>query len=470
MSVVWRARDEVLVRQVAVKVLSGRYADDPAARRRIRDEARTAAALSHPNIAQVYDFGESTDDGVCTPYVVMELVAGPTLEQQAAAGPLPPALAFRICAQVAAALAAAHAGGLVHRDVKPANVIVAAAGAKVVDFGIAAAASPPRSPESDGELLGTPAYVAPERITSDVVEPASDVYSLGVLLYKLLAGRLPWGAGTAVEQLTSHVLTDPAPLPALPGVPDAVAELCMACLAKDPAVRPDAGTVAARLAEAAGLRTVEDDAAHTLAPAAADGGPSTVLVRGTDATQPTPDRRRRLAVIATAGAAVSAAALSWLLAGASPSTPGTPQAAAGESRPAASGGASPLSSNPGPSRPGQPPNVDGSATPAAAGTQSALADSGPLTPPAATSPPTDGTATPPTTFTSEGGTIHAACMSSDRAQLLSWAPARSYRVARVESGPAPAAAVAFRHGTILVETTVICSDGVASAAISRSQR
>src|SRR4051794_21177320 len=135
MAVVWRARDEVLGRSVAVKLLAGRYADDPHSRARIRDEARAAATLSHPNIAQVYDFGEQDDQGACLSYVVMELVNGPTLAQRMASGPLPPRTVFRICGEVAAALAAAHADGLVHRDIKPANVMVTPGGAKVVDFG-----------------------------------------------------------------------------------------------------------------------------------------------------------------------------------------------------------------------------------------------------------------------------------------------------------------------------------------------
>jgi serine/threonine-protein kinase len=141
MAVVWRAHDDVLGRAVAVKLLAGPYASDPSSRRRIRDEARAAAMLSHPNIAQVYDFGESDEGGECTPYVVMELVPGKTLAQHMANGPLPPKVAFRICAEVAAALAAAHSDGLVHRDIKPANVMVTPTGAKVVDFGIAAAIS-----------------------------------------------------------------------------------------------------------------------------------------------------------------------------------------------------------------------------------------------------------------------------------------------------------------------------------------
>jgi serine/threonine-protein kinase len=246
MAVVWRARDEVLGRPVAVKLLAGRYSDDPQSRARIRDEARAAATLSHPNICQVYDYGEATATG--TPYVVMELVNGPTLQQRVSGGKLPPRTVFRICGEVAAALAAAHADGLVHRDIKMANIMVTPAGAKVVDFGIAAAAGP-ASPEE--MLVGTPAYLAPERLTGDLIVPASDVYALGVLLYRLLADEPPWSVESTTQMLRAHVYLDPAPLPALPGVPPAVSDLIDRCLRKNPEARPSATEVSATLADAA---------------------------------------------------------------------------------------------------------------------------------------------------------------------------------------------------------------------------
>ncbi|GIM91451.1 protein kinase domain-containing protein [Paractinoplanes toevensis] len=246
MAVVWRARDEVLGRPVAVKLLAGRYTDDPQSRVRIRDEARAAATLSHPNIAQVYDYGEAADTG--TPYVVMELINGPTLQQRVSAGKLPPRTVFRICGEVAAALAAAHADGLVHRDIKMANIMVTPAGAKVVDFGIAAAIGP-ASPEE--MLVGTPAYLAPERLTGAEIVPASDVYALGVLLYRLLADESPWSVESTTQMLRAHVYLEPAPLPDLPGVPPAVTKLISRCLAKDPASRPSASEVSSTLADAA---------------------------------------------------------------------------------------------------------------------------------------------------------------------------------------------------------------------------
>ncbi|MEV6843220.1 protein kinase [Actinoplanes sp. NPDC051411] len=248
MAVVWRARDEVLGRPVAVKVLAGRFAGDPQSRARIRDEARAAATLSHPNIAQVYDYGESTDGGTPRPYVVMELVNGPTLQQRVASAPLPPRTVFRICGEVAAALAAAHADGLVHRDIKMANIMVTATGAKVVDFGIAAAVGP-ASPEE--MLVGTPAYLAPERLTGAAVQAASDVYALGVLLYRLLAHEPPWTVETTTQMLNAHIYIEPSPLPRLPGVPPEVAGLIDRCLRKNPAERPTATEVSATLGDAA---------------------------------------------------------------------------------------------------------------------------------------------------------------------------------------------------------------------------
>jgi tRNA A-37 threonylcarbamoyl transferase component Bud32 len=323
MAVVWRARDQVLGRTVAVKLLAGRHVDDPQSRELIRAEARAAAALSHPNIAQVYDYGESHEDDRCLPYVVMELVRGGTLEQRMAAGPLPPRFAMRVSAEVAAALAAAHSDGLVHRDVKPANVMVTPVGAKVVDFGIAAAIGPAATHGDDFEVLGTPAYLAPERLTSDAVEPACDVYALGVLLYRLLSGHSPWTADTTTQMLTAHIYIEPTPLPQLPEVPDYVTTLCNRCLSKDPTLRPSAREAAALLAQGAGLRVVEDEPAQVPAGQALDGEPSVLIRRdvGTsavapggpalpdDAPGPTPPRALDTSPPTRTGAAVDTPAL-----------------------------------------------------------------------------------------------------------------------------------------------------------------
>ncbi len=254
MSVVWRAHDDVLGRSVAVKVLAPELIADRESRAMIRAEAQAVASLSHPHVTGVYDYGESTNhEGAALPYVVMELVSGPTLEQRLAHGPLPWRTALRIGAEIAAALAAAHARGLVHRDVKPANVLLTPAGAKVVDFGLAAVAGATGELGSNGTLLGTPAYVAPERLAGGPVRPATDVYALGVLLYRALSGRLPWPAESTTQMIEAHVYAQPKPMPAVHGLPEGVGELCARCLAKDPADRPSSREIAARLAAAAGV-------------------------------------------------------------------------------------------------------------------------------------------------------------------------------------------------------------------------
>ncbi|WP_203827672.1 serine/threonine-protein kinase [Actinoplanes palleronii] len=251
MSVVWRADDEVLGREVAVKVLSPALASDPLLRRQIHDEARTAARLHHPAVVAVHDYGEFLDAGRLSSYVVMELVDGRTLADMLTAGSLPWKVAVLVGAQVAAALSAAHAAGIVHRDVKPANVMVTSVGVKLVDFGISAIVGAVDGQK--GQILGTPAYLAPERIRGAPVRPATDVYALGLLLYLALCGRMPWDASTVTQMVRAHVYARPAPLPAVPGLPAPVVQLVTRCLAKDPADRPSAIEVAERLGEIAGL-------------------------------------------------------------------------------------------------------------------------------------------------------------------------------------------------------------------------
>jgi eukaryotic-like serine/threonine-protein kinase len=254
MSVVWRAHDQVLGRIVAVKLLAGDAAS-AAGLEMIRAEARTAAQLSHPHICQVYDYGESeTESGDHAAYIVMELLSGSTLMERLWAGPMPVPEALRICAQVASALAAAHDCGLVHRDVKPANIMMTPTGPKVVDFGISAPAGAPDLPAADGVMQGTPAYLAPERLLAGEVYAASDVYALGLVLYRMVSGKVPWPVETVTQMLAAHQYQEPAPLPAVDGLPEPVADLCQRCLAKDPGDRPTAQEVAEQLAGAVGAR------------------------------------------------------------------------------------------------------------------------------------------------------------------------------------------------------------------------
>lgn len=255
MAVVWRAVDEVLDRQVAVKVLAAQFAGAADSRARILAEARAAARLTHRHVGAVYDYGESlTDIGDLVPFVVMELLTGRSLLQRLRQGPVPIASALRICAQVASALAAAHAQGLVHRDVKPGNVMLTRDGAKVVDFGLAAVAGDRVRQEPGRPVIGTPEYLAPERLSSDTVVAATDVYALGLMLYRLLAGKLPWKAETATQMLLAHTYLEPEPLPPMPAVPPLVIDLIDRCLAKDPGYRPTSTRVATTLALVAGIR------------------------------------------------------------------------------------------------------------------------------------------------------------------------------------------------------------------------
>ena len=230
---VWRAADTVLGRAVAVKLLRPEYAGHAETLARFRAEARHAAKLAHPGIVQVFDYGLAGPEGA--PFLVMELVDGPSLADVAARGPLGPSRVLDMIAQVAAALAAAHAAGLVHRDIKPANLLLAPDGTvKITDFGIAhAAGSAPLT--RTGTLPGTPGYLAPERAMGGPASPASDLYSLGVVAWECLAGASPF-TGTPLEIASAHAHRDLPPLPA--GVPASMAGLVAELTAKDHAARP----------------------------------------------------------------------------------------------------------------------------------------------------------------------------------------------------------------------------------------
>ncbi|MFG3700889.1 protein kinase [Micromonospora sp. NPDC047620] len=254
MSEVWRADDEVLHRPVAVKALAGEFGTDPQLRATIQREARAAARLTHPHVTQVYDYGEaSLAGGAVVPYLVMELVEGRNLADRLADGPLAWPDAVRLAGQVAAALAAAHRIGVVHRDIKPGNVMLTETGAKVLDFGIAALAGPdhPLAGQTGELLMGTPAYFAPERMRPGPPNPASDVYALGALLYRTLTGRAPLPVQTWEDALELHAGHTPVPPLRIPGLPADVADLTLACLAADPARRPTSAQLAARFAGAA---------------------------------------------------------------------------------------------------------------------------------------------------------------------------------------------------------------------------
>jgi eukaryotic-like serine/threonine-protein kinase len=229
MASVFLAHDVELDRPVAVKLLAESLAGDTAFRTRFLREARLAARLSHPNVVAVYDAGE-TGDG--RPYIVMEYVEGTTLEGR---GPLPAREAVALAVQACHGLAHAHAAGLVHRDVKPHNLLLRADGTlKVADFGIARAAEATALTQV-GTVLGTAAYLAPEQAAGDEVTAAADIYSLGAVLYELLTGRTPFEPETLADLADRPEI---APLSELaPGVPRDVEDAVMRSLARNPAYR-----------------------------------------------------------------------------------------------------------------------------------------------------------------------------------------------------------------------------------------
>jgi eukaryotic-like serine/threonine-protein kinase len=248
-SEVWRAEDGVLGRDVAVKVFTPAVGQPDQAHRLYR-EARTLAGLRHPNVVVIHDAGV---DGA-TPFVVMELLPGPSLAGLLdSRGPLPVELALRYGEQAAAGLAAAHAAGVIHRDVKPGNLVLAEDGSlKVVDFGIARLAAQASSVTATGVTYGTPAYLSPEQAAGRAAEPRSDLYALGCVLFALLTGEPPFSGEHPVAIAHQHLnAAAPSVRTYRPEVPAAVDELIASLLAKDPARRPaDAATVRALLAGA----------------------------------------------------------------------------------------------------------------------------------------------------------------------------------------------------------------------------
>jgi TolB-like protein/Tfp pilus assembly protein PilF len=256
MGEVYRARDETLERDVALKVLSPDVLNDPDRVARFRREAKLLAALNHPSIATVYRFEES--EGLHC--LVMELVLGQTLAERLRGGPLSPAEALPIGTEIAEALEAAHRQGITHRDIKPANVKVTPEGrVKVLDFGLAklvAAASASDGSEAltltkatrAGDLLGTPAYMSPEQLQGLAVDQRTDIWAFGCLMYELLTGRRPFPGASLVEVIASVLAHEPA-WEALPAAtPTAVRDLLQRCLAKDRSHRlPDIAQARAEL-------------------------------------------------------------------------------------------------------------------------------------------------------------------------------------------------------------------------------
>jgi eukaryotic-like serine/threonine-protein kinase len=245
MGEVWRATDVTLGRMVAVKLLRPALLADPQSDARFQAEARTMAALAHPNVIKVYDYGHAPPAGGGAAYLVMSYVDGEPLSRRIAeAGRLPVAETGSVLIQAAEALHAAHRGGIIHCDVKPANLLVAADGTvTLVDFGVARAGAVSAATVAR-VVLGTALYMAPEQVTGRPVTPATDVYALGAVGYHCLAGRPPFTGETALQVALRHLSDEPLPLPR--DVPRDLRRLIARAMNKDPARRyPTAADFAA---------------------------------------------------------------------------------------------------------------------------------------------------------------------------------------------------------------------------------
>lgn len=274
MAEVRSGRDTRLDRPVAVKILRPEMAYQPGVRDRFESEARLAARLVHPHVVAVFDSGET--DGV--PFIVMERLPGQTLFDRMAQGPMPADEVRAVAVSVLAALQAAHEAGIIHRDIKPGNVLATGTGGwKVGDFGIAKALEMGSSElTSTGVLLGTPAYLAPERFFGSAATVASDLYSLGVVLYEALAGRKPFQTDRPEAWASLVSGTAPAPLGELrPDVDPALAAVVERCLAKDPADRFWSAAEMAAVLRGRASRPAE--AAPEEAPAPPGAAPTEVL-------------------------------------------------------------------------------------------------------------------------------------------------------------------------------------------------
>jgi serine/threonine-protein kinase len=327
MGEVWRATDEVLGRVVSVKFLHPQFAADESFLERMLREARAASAINHPGVVAVYDFGRiDPEDGVPTSYIVMEHVDGPSLSQLLAQGPIGLDESLLILEQTAAALHAAHKAGVVHRDVKPGNIIMTANGnVKLTDFGIARSQDTSTITDS-GSITGTATYLSPEQASGEKATETSDLYSLGVVIYSCLSGKVPFDRDGPVAIALAHLKDPPPPLP--DEVPGAVSDLVMSMLEKRPDDRPvDADAVRA---QAALLR--KSSPAEPVPPVAtgpthlADAAASPAVSDPTEVGPPVPEEveeaeeppgrdRRKLFLLIGAAAAVMALVAAYLVFG-----------------------------------------------------------------------------------------------------------------------------------------------------------
>jgi serine/threonine-protein kinase len=309
MATVYRAHDPALDRDVALKVLPAEFLHDPAFAERFRQEARVAARLEHPHIVPVHAFG--IEEG--RPWMAMRLLTGGSLAERVRRGPLAPREAATLLREVADALDHAHARGIVHRDVKPANVLLDGAGrAYLADFGIARMLEGSPVVTATGLIQGSPSYMAPEQAMGAKVDRLADVYALGVMAFECLTGRVPYTGTTPVAILMKHV-QEPVPEPTPAEVPPALGAVLRRSLAKAPADRwPSAGAFAAALDEAAAGATPPEGPGSlptltaTPVPGTPHPGPPAVPAAG-----PASPRPRRM--LRAAGAVVLAVGLLLLL-------------------------------------------------------------------------------------------------------------------------------------------------------------
>jgi TolB-like protein len=268
MGTVYRAVDTLLGRPVALKFPRRDLLHDPAMRRRFLDEAKAAATLDHPNIVVLYDVGESGEDL----FMAMQFVEGPTLRERLSEGPFPHDVAQRVGREIADALAHAHGRGVIHRDVKPENVVLDRDGrAKVLDFGVARILADAEATRSGARILGTLPFAAPEILRGGDADPRSDLFSLGILLYELCAGRHPFPAAHPAALTRAILEDDPKPLP--DGVPEVLRSVIRSLLEKDPRRRPESAVAVSDALYPA----PEAGPAGVAAPAGGSGPPSARL-------------------------------------------------------------------------------------------------------------------------------------------------------------------------------------------------
>jgi len=346
-AVVLVAVDRLLGRRVAVKVPFPQLVGDRAFAERFRREARSAARLSHPNVVAIFDVGTQRDTGTGgIDYIVMEFVEGRTLRQELLAGPLPPDEAARVAREVCAGLQAAHGGGLVHRDVKPANIMLGPSGqVKVMDFGVARALDAARLTQT-GLVVATAQYASPEQLQGDDVDARSDVYSLGCCLYEMLAGVPPFAGGDPVSVAFRQVHEAPTPLRRRdPLLPVGLAAVAARALEKEPAQRYQ--TAAEMAADLSRVLAGERSADPPPTVRGAGTAPIEPLASGDPSSTDDPDDwpptaepggswawGRWLAVAGAVAAVVLGAALGVRLLGAAPANP-SPTAATAPSAAAA---------------------------------------------------------------------------------------------------------------------------------------